>query len=159
MIFLEFRRACHGDISVLVEMRILYSIETYGGISEAFENRMRTELPSYFERHLGKDLFAYLALENGEAVSSAMLLVEEKPINPALPDGRTGVVLNVFTKPEHRRKGLARRLMEMLISEAGEAGIDYIELKATESGYPLYKKLGFDEKNHKNIYMTYNFIR
>ncbi len=156
---MEFRRANPVDIPSLVEMRILYSLETYGGLSESFERRMRAELPTYFEKHLNRDLFAYVALADGEAVSTAMLLVEEKPINPALPDGRTGVVLNVFTKREHRRKGLALKLMEMLVRDACESGIDYIELKATESGYPLYKKLGFDEKNHKNTYMTYNFVR
>jgi ribosomal protein S18 acetylase RimI-like enzyme len=140
-------------------MRILYSLETYGELSEAFEKKMKTELPGYFERHLGADLTAYIAVESGEVVSTALLLAVEKPINPALPFGRTGVVLNVYTKPEYRRMKLAMTLMQTLLRDAEAEGVDYVELKATEDGYPLYKKLGFDEKSSRNVYMTYVFDR
>lgn len=155
---MDFRKAGKEDIPSLVNMRILYSLETNGEISEAFDIKMRQELPKYFEKHLGFDLTAFLALENGEAVSTAMLLTIEKPINPALKNGRNGIVLNVYTKPEHRRKKLAMTLMEALIKDAENEGLDYVELKATEDGYPLYKKLGFDEKS-KNVHMTYVFER
>jgi GNAT superfamily N-acetyltransferase len=156
---LEFRKAGFEDIPSLVEMRILYSLETYGELSEAFEKRMQDELPDYFKRHLGNDLTAYIAVENGDVVSTALLLVIEKPINPVLMDGRNGIVLNVFTKPEHRRKKLATALMTSLLQDSDRLGLDYVELKATESGYPLYTKLGFSEKNSENVYMTYVFVR
>ncbi len=156
---MEFRKACREDIPSLVNMRILYSLETYGKFSETFVIKMRKELPKYFERHLGYDLTAFLASENGEVVSTALLLTIEKPINPALVSGRNGIVLNVYTKPEHRRKKLAMTLMEALLREAEIEGLDYVELKATEDGYPLYKKLGFDEKNGRNVYMSYVFKR
>lgn len=138
-------------------MRISYSLETYGELSDSLTIKMQKELPIYLQRHLENDLTAYIAASDGEVVSTALLLVIEKPINPALITGRNGIVLNVFTKPEHRRKKLATALMKMLLQDAEADGLDYVELKATEDGYPLYKTLGFIEKSGGNVYMTYDF--
>jgi GNAT superfamily N-acetyltransferase len=49
----------------------------------------------------------------------------------------------VLTHPEHRRKGLARRLMEHSLAYLGLRGVDWIKLDATDMGLPLYESLGF----------------
>lgn len=54
-------------------------------------------------------------------------------------------MLNVYVSPEYRRHGTASQLMKLLISDAREMKLDYIELKASADGYPLYKKLGFED--------------
>ena len=50
-------------------------------------------------------------------------------------------------------------LMEqmMLIAEAEKLGLDYVELKATDEGYGLYKKLGFEDTVSKYHNMKYIF--
>jgi GNAT superfamily N-acetyltransferase len=53
-------------------------------------------------------------------------------MSPAFINGRTGMVLNVYTCPSYRRKGCAKMIMEALISEAKKMEISVIELKATE---------------------------
>ncbi len=85
----------------------------------------------------------------GKIVSCCFLLIVEKPSNPSFINGRTGTVLNVYTKPDYRRKGCAYALMEMLIADSKAMNLDFIKLKSTENGYGLYKKLGFiDEVSH-----------
>ena len=49
----------------------------------------------------------------------------------------------VLTRPEHRRKGFTRRLMEDAIARAEGDGIRTLKLDATEEGRPLYESLGF----------------
>lgn len=49
----------------------------------------------------------------------------------------------VLTRPEYRRQGLARRLMEDAISDAELDGIRTLKLDATDEGRPLYESLGF----------------
>lgn len=51
-------------------------------------------------------------------MSCCFLLITEKPANPSFVSGRTGTVLNVYTKPEYRRLGIARSLMRELLAEA-----------------------------------------
>jgi GNAT superfamily N-acetyltransferase len=52
----------------------------------------------------------------------------------------------VLTAPEHRGKGLARRLMERAIEWIESRGVDWIKLDATDMGRPLYAKLGFADE-------------
>ena len=77
------------------------------------------------------------------------LLIVEKPMSPAFINGKTGLVLNVYTCPSYRRKGCAKTIMEALLSEAKKMKISVIELKATEDGYPLYRSVGYLEKGSK----------
>jgi len=49
----------------------------------------------------------------------------------------------VLTRPEYRRQGLARRLMEDAIAMAECGGIRTLKLDATDEGRPLYESLGF----------------
>ena len=49
----------------------------------------------------------------------------------------------VLTRPEYRRQGLSRRLMEDAIASAERDGIRTLKLDATDEGRPLYESLGF----------------
>ena len=149
------RIATISDIDALIELRIAYLTEDHGSLSAETEAKVRRQLPDYFRRHLGKDLRAFIAEENGEAVSSCFLIVTEKPAGPRFPDGLNGIVLNVYTKPEYRRHGIAGQLMKKLLAEAKELRLDYVELKATKDGLKLYKSLGFEEVFSKYTEMKF----
>lgn len=73
------------------------------------------------------------------------MLVVEKPMSPAFITGKTGTVLNVYTRPHYRRNGYAKHLMKMLLSDVADTNLSVVELKATEDGYNLYKSLGFED--------------
>jgi hypothetical protein len=49
----------------------------------------------------------------------------------------------VLTRPENRRQGLARLLMEDVLAGVEEQGIRTLKLDATDEGRPLYESLGF----------------
>lgn len=146
---MEFRKADIIDKEQLIELRMAYIAEDMGKVTPDTEKQMRTQLADYFDRRLNRELFAYIAEEGEAAVSSCMLLVTEKPANPRFPHGLTGTVLNVYTKPDHRRQGLAERLMKMLIKDAVDLGLDFIELKSTADALKLYKSLGFEQSFSK----------
>ena len=145
-------KARTGDIEALVEMRLCYLTEDNGSLDAQYLEAIKRELPGYFRAHMGKDLFVYVIRDGQAIVSCAFLLTVEKPMSPAFINGRTGMVLNVYTCPSHRRKGCAKRIMETLLAEAKKMEISVIELKATEDGYPLYRSAGFvddDPRYHR----------
>ena len=55
--------------------------------------------------------------------------------------------MNMYTAPEHRRRGIASKTLDMLIKEARNKGIRAISLEATDMGRPLYEKYGFVKMN------------
>ena len=153
---MKVEKAGMGDVEALVKMRLNYVIEDNGSLDAQDLAAIKRDLPGYFQAHLDKDLFVYVIRDGQNIVSCAFFLIVEKPMSPAFINGRTGMVLNVYTCPYYRRKGCAKMIMEALISEAKKMEISVIELKATEDGYPLYRSVGFMEDDSKYHRMTWN---
>ena len=59
------------------------------------------------------------------------------------PSGKKAYIMNIYTKPLYRRKGIAYKTLDMLVTEAKRKGITAISLEATDMGRPLYEKYGF----------------
>ncbi len=152
---MEFKIAGRDDIASLVFMRMAYLAEDYGDLPEEKRAEIARKLPDYFQRHLNVDLFAFVCTQEAEIVSCCFLYVSEKPANPTFPNEKTGTVLNVYTKPEYRRKGIAGSLLKTLLSQSEKMGLDFVELKATDAGYPLYRSLGFEDAVSKYHNMKY----
>jgi GNAT superfamily N-acetyltransferase len=78
-------------------------------------------------------------------------------IKPQLPhvshDGKriadtpVPLIVNVYTEPEFRGRGIARALMRALMEWATGLGADRVVLHASDAGRPLYESLGFDATN------------
>lgn len=150
-----FEKANINDISVLVELRIEYLLEDYGKLSEDRLTLISNNLYVYFHEHLNKDLLVFVCRDMDKIVSCCFLCVSEKPSNPTFISGKTGTILNVYTKPEYRKNGIARKLLNMLLAESEKIGLDFVELKATDSGYSLYKSIGFEDVLSKYHNMKY----
>ena len=138
-----------NDIPELVRLRILYMIDDLGSITDEEREGMEKQLPGYFERELGKKLIAFVARAEGRLVAAAYLLIIEKPANPSFLNGLDSEVLSVYTEEGYRGRGICSKLMKNMIDYAAEHKIPRIDLNATDDGYPIYKKLGFEEKVQK----------
>ena len=138
-----FEKATIKDINGLTDLRLAYLQEDLGVITN--KELIQESLPGYYEKHLNKDLMVYVARDDEDIVACAFLLIVEKPMSPSFITGKTGTVLNVYTKPEYRNKGYAKKLMTMMLEDATAQDVSIIELKATEDGYSLYKSVGFED--------------
>jgi len=150
-------KASEKETDALVVLRLAYLQEDLGTVSESDLQSMKELLPQYFRKHLNRDLVVYIAREEEEIFACAFLLVVEKPMSPMFITGKTGTVLNVYTKPEYRKKGYAKQLMNALLEDAKEKGLSVVELKATEDGYHLYKSVGFEDvvSGYRNMRFTF----
>ena len=131
------------DVTLLTELRLEYLKEDHGKLSKSDIEIIRRDLPDYFKKNLNQNIFCYLIREKEEIAACAFLLVVEKPMSPAFITGRTGTVLNVYTKPQYRHKGYAKGIMNQILSDAVEKNLSVVELKSTENGYRLYQSVGF----------------
>ena len=148
-------RAHISDIASLTALRLEFLQEDHGELSEEVKTKLTKALPPYFEKNLNRSIFCYLVREQEEVVSCAFLLVVEKPANPMFITGKTGTVLNVYTKPLCRHKGYAKAIMKTLLQDAASLNLSFVDLKATDAGYGLYKSVGFTEDVSKYRSMTW----
>ena len=151
-----FNKATIEDINELIKMRVNYLNEDYGELTDDQVEKIIKSLPDYYVKHLNKDLSVYVA-RTENIISCCFLLVSEKPANPSFIHGRTGTVLNVYTVPGYRRKGIAGKLVKQLLLDAENMELDFVELKSTDEGYNLYRSLGFVDNNSKYHNMIKRF--
>lgn len=59
------------------------------------------------------------------------------------PTGCKAYIMNMYTNPAYRRRGIGYHMLERLVREAGDRDISFISLEATQMGRPLYEKFGF----------------
>ncbi|MBM4118603.1 GNAT family N-acetyltransferase [bacterium] len=79
----------------------------------------------------------------GEVVAGGGVIFLAFHPNPADPRPRRAWVVNVFTEPAHRRRGLARRLMEAIVAWCAAEGLSNLYLHASTEGRALYAGMGF----------------
>lgn len=140
------RKATAADIESLIQLRLLYLAEHFGDISET-KTQICAQLKGYMDDHISRDFIAFLAEEDSGIIACLFLIVQEKPANPRFPNGKTGLILNVFTDKSYRRRGAASNLLGAAIDEAKRLGLSILELTATDAGELLYKKFGFQGKD------------
>lgn len=152
-----FDEASKDDIKELVRLRIAYMIDDFGGVSDHERECMEKQFPDYFNRKLGNELAVFIAKVDNRIVSVAYLHIIEMPANSILLNGLYGEVLNVYTEPEYRGKGLCTQLIKNLIEYGKKRGLGRVDLSATKEGYPIYKKVGFFDKEHRYTDMRYKY--
>ena len=142
---MNIRMSTHEDISTLIKVRFDYFAAEKWELTDDKRDLIRAQLERYYSKHLNLDFFAAFVEDNNNIVSVAFLVISERPANLSWPTGKTGMILNVLTYPEHRKMGCATQVINLLIAKARQEDLSYLELSASELGKSLYTKLGFQE--------------
>jgi len=141
---MNIRKALAEDTDTLIGLRIDYlSDDKDRNLSQSEADAIVKQMRDYIPRQIGREFYAYIAEIDDQAVASVFLVISERPANPSFITGKIGTILNVFTNPLYRHKGIATQLLKMAINEAKAMNISRLELSATKAGKPLYEMLGF----------------
>lgn len=62
--------------------------------------------------------------------------------NPKERIRKRAFILNVFTEPACRRRGIARTLVQMMVEWCRSQGFLSVRLNASDMGRPVYESLG-----------------
>ena len=139
-----FRRATLADIDDLAECRLEMRLERETDKTVVDTEEFRSNNYDYFKRHLSDGSFiSWVALDNGKIAATSGLCFYYAPPTFNNPTGVTAYIMNMYTKPEYRKKGIATKLMEYIIQEAKSRACSKITLNASDMGRPIYEKLGF----------------
>lgn len=138
---MEYRIAAKDDIDILMTVR-LEMLRKVNDLSEdyQFSNELIEKSRNYFSEG---NQTTVIAIQDGIVVGCASISYIEIMPTFSHPTGKRAHLMNVYTKADYRRKGIARKLVRMLIEEAEEKGVTEISLDTTDLGKALYESLGF----------------
>ena len=149
----SFRKATAEDIDLLVRTRIEVLRAANGLTGGADMRDVERQSRAYYENALAdKTHTALLVFDHDRFVGAGGISYYRVMPTYHNPTGRKGYIMNMYTRLEYRRKGIALHTLDLLVQDAREKGIACISLEATAAGRPLYEKYGFsDMKNEMEL--------
>src|SRR5438093_12356059 len=124
-------------------------------------NRERVDLDAMdassrplFARALGEGSYrGWLAQEHdGRVVAGGGIIMLPYHSSPRDPSPQRAWIVNMYTEPGYRRRGLARRLMDDMIAWCGGQGMTTVDLHASAEGRLLYDPLRFAPANDVRLH-------
>jgi GNAT superfamily N-acetyltransferase len=89
--------------------------------------------------------------EDGRVAGGGGVLVYLWVSNPRDPNPMRAYLLNVYVYEEFRRRGVARRLMQVMVDWCRAKGFASVWLHASDEGRPLYESMGFTATNEMKL--------
>lgn len=145
------RKATPADIpEILRQRRRMYEDMHYTD-ADALTEMMRLSSGYLAKAMLDDSFHAWLACIGNKPIAGGAVIISPWLAHPYDLECRRATILNVYTEPEHRRRGIARQLMEMMVAWCKQQGFARITLHASDDGRHLYESLGFEPSNEMRL--------
>jgi GNAT superfamily N-acetyltransferase len=150
----QIRRATAHDTNIIAWHRARMFQDMGDVLVDAFEV-LRAKARSRLEQwiHTGNYVGWLAAPIDKPEMVVAGAGVQLQPILPrpvdvsTIGEGRQGTIVNVFTEPQWRRRGIARLLIREIIIWSKNEQLDRLILHASDEGRSIYENLGFVASN------------
>lgn len=143
MALVRVRRAVASDAAELAELRLELQREA-GLAGEEDRALLGDAYRAYFTARIPTGEFvAWVAKADGRLVATSGLVLTHRPPYPGNPSGLEAYVMNMYTSPGWRGRGLAKAILAELLRFIAGSPARRIWLHATAAGRPLYERAGF----------------
>ena len=151
---ITYHKATEEDIKTLVDYRILFALELSGGKNQEIINGLKNQMQAYFVKATkDNSCISFIARCEGIVAGIGSVHLREMPGNFKNPSGKWGYIMNMYTLPAYRRKGICKSILHLLVEEGKRIGITAFELHATKDGEFVYRQNGFDEHKEPTLRM------
>ncbi len=149
---ITFRPAMPEDRDVILHHRRSMFRDMGEGTAEDLDAMSEATAP-WLTRALADGSYkGWLAQEgHGRVVAGGGVLISSWPAGPMDPTARRAVIINIYTEPEFRKRGLARRVMLLIIQWLKGQNFRSVVLHASAEGRHLYETLGFIPTNEMRL--------
>ena len=155
---MKFKKASLSDLEILVSTRVnvLRSANQLDLSVDMKEVEKSSRL--YYQEALASDNHVAFLVYNADDNVIGAGAVSYYQVMPTYhnPSGKKAYIMNMYVAPEHRRKGIATKLLDLLIADSKERGIDHITLEATQIGRKLYENYGFCQMSDEMQYVIHS---
>jgi GNAT superfamily N-acetyltransferase len=140
----HIRLAALDDVAVMVQHRRLM-FEAMGKAGDPGFEPMLVAFEDWARRLVPRGEYVHWCIDDavGHNVGGGGMHIHNWIPKPDDLTARRGYIANVYVDPAHRRQGLARRLLGVILDWSRAQGLQHVALHASEMGRPLYLDLGF----------------
>jgi GNAT superfamily N-acetyltransferase len=150
----QVRPAGMADIPALVAYRRAM-FEGMGYCDDAAQSAMEAASAAYLAEALPAGQFhGWMAEAGGEPIACGGLVVHIVPPSPLNLAGREGYIMNLYTRPEWRGRGVATAILRAILDWLRVEGVPLATLRASEAGRPLYEREGFEPSNEMRLRLS-----
>jgi len=144
----NYKKATIADLEILTETRIEVMRAANQLNNDVDMSEVKQQSFEYYQNALKNDThLAYLIFDEGTFVGAGGISYFQVMPTYHNPTGKKAYIMNMYTKPEYRRQGIAFKTLDLLVADAKTKGINAISLETTDMGRPLYTKYGFIKMN------------
>jgi GNAT superfamily N-acetyltransferase len=93
----------------------------------------------------------WFAEANGRVIAGGGVLLLPFQPGPREPRPMRPFIVNVYTEPAYRRRGLARQLLQEMVDWCRAEGFAGVNLHASDEGRALYESMGFVPTNEMRL--------
>ena len=141
---LIYKKATLDDIDLLTETRITILKAANQLSDDADMSEVKKESYHYYKQALRDGCHdAWLDFDGKRFVGAGGVSFFQVMPTYHNPSGKKAYIMNMYTDPDYRRRGIAFKTLDILVKDIKKKGITAILLEATEMGRPLYEKYGF----------------
>ena len=134
------------DIDEMIRYRIDYLTEMQGERDENLVEKLKNELLAFFHKGIANNSFVALIAEHEDIiVGYGGLILREIPGDFNRASYLEGDILNMYTVPKARRKGISTIILNQLITVAKSLGVSKLALHTSKDGERLYRSVGFNK--------------
>jgi GNAT superfamily N-acetyltransferase len=149
----DVRPATLDDLEALVRHRLgMFTDMRLAVEADAIERAFRVWLTEMMPAGTYRGWVAEVS--GGGIVAGGGITILPWPPGQMTMTGRLAFAYNVYTEPDHRSRGLGRRIMEAIHEWCRQNGIDAIGLNASRKGLRLYRSMGYHSAASPMMFLT-----
>jgi len=147
----KIREATTADLgAIMLHRRRMY--EDMGYKDQSALKAMELTSRSFIKDGLEDGTYrGWLVEISGRIVAGGGLMTVRQPSSPRDPSSRRSWIMNMYTDPEYRGRGLATSIIEAIIIWCRENEFHWVSLRASDAGRHLYESLGFKPTNEMRL--------
>lgn len=154
---IRIEAATPDDIDILVQIRMEVLRDVFElPADQDLEALKRANRAYYADALPSGGHVACLLWSEKEIVGCGGVCFSNEMPSPDNPTGRCAYLMNIYTKPTYRKKGIGGRIVAWLVDQAKRREITKIFLEATDEGRALYMNHGFKPMTNQMMLRNVN---
>jgi len=149
---IKIRETGPEDLEEILQHRRLMFLDM--GHPEAVLDAIVETCRPHIQRYLAEGSYRgwFAVSPDGRVGAGVGLIITPLVSGPLAPENvNRAYLLNVYTYPEFRKRGLARELTQRAIDYCRAEGFKVLWLHASKYGRPLYESMGFEATNEMKL--------